>query len=92
MTSLLEQAVRTAGPDAVLSALSADEKSALRYLDIKTTPESHFPAVVRFQGLILASTFPPEVCKTPRSKLKTFWRNMSFCRSKGIEHAGSGSV
>ena len=32
MTSLLEKAVKTAGPDAVLGALSEQEKAALRYL------------------------------------------------------------
>ena len=32
MTSLLERAVKTAGPDAVLSALSEPEKAALRYM------------------------------------------------------------
>ena len=32
MTSALERAVRNAGPDAVLSALSEPEKAALRYI------------------------------------------------------------
>ena len=43
-------------------------------------PESHFPADVRFQGLILASTFPPEVCIFTEIQLETFSETLEFSK------------
>ncbi len=43
MTSLLEKAVKTAGPDAVLGALSEPEKAALRYIWRLQARENQLP-------------------------------------------------